>query len=50
MVGKVVTKSQNAFIKGKQILDVVLIVNEAIDSMLMRKSFEVICKFNIEIL
>lgn len=31
-MGKVVSKNLNAFVRGKQILDVALITNEVVDS------------------
>ena len=33
VMGKIVSKSQNVFVEGSQILDASLIANEAIDSM-----------------
>ena len=48
VVSKVVFKFQNAFMVGRQILDVVLITNEAIDSMLKSDNPKVFCKLNIE--
>lgn len=47
MIGRVVSKFQNAFIEGRQIIDVTLIVDEAIDFMLRSNSIRVICKLDI---
>ena len=43
-----VSSSQNAFVEGRQILNAVLIANEAIDSMLKRNESEVLCKLDME--
>ena len=48
MMGKVVSKHQNAFVEGRQILDAVLIANEAIDAMLKSNRVGVLCKLDIE--
>ena len=42
------SSSQNAFVEGRQILNAVLIANEAIDSMLKRNESEVLCKLDME--
>ena len=48
VVRKVVSEAQNAFVEGRQILDVALIANEVVDTMLRRKESEVLCKLDIE--
>ena len=48
VVSKVVSQTQNAFLEGRQILDAVLIANEAIDSMLKMNENRVLCKLDIE--
>ncbi|RVX05699.1 LINE-1 reverse transcriptase-like [Vitis vinifera] len=48
VVGKVVSKAQGAFVEGRQILDAVLIANEAIDSTLKNNESSILCKLDIE--
>ena len=48
VVGRVVSKAQGAFVEGRQILDAVLIVNEAIDLVLKNNENGILCKLDIE--
>ena len=48
VIGKVISSNQNAFIKGRQILDGSLIANEVIDSWQKREEKGLICKLDIE--
>jgi hypothetical protein len=45
---KGISKSQSAFVKGRQILDPILIVNECLDSRLRFEEPGVICKMDLE--
>ena len=48
VLDKVISKSQNAFVKRRQILDAVLIANELVDSTMRRKKQGMVCKLDIE--
>ena len=48
MMNKLVNSAHNAFVEGRQILDVSLIANEVIDLMLKNKEKRVLCKLDIE--
>jgi len=45
---KVISKSQSAFVKGKQILDPILIPNECLDSILRSREPSILCKMDLE--
>ena len=48
VMGLIISQSQNAFVEGRQILDTMLIANEAVDSILRRKENGLLCKLDIE--
>ena len=48
VLDKVIYKSQNAFVKERQILYAVLIANELVDSTMRRKKQGMVCKLDIE--
>ena len=48
VMDKVISKSQNAFVEGRQILNAVLIANETVDSTLRKKVRGLVCKLDIE--
>ena len=48
MLAKVISFSQNAFVEGRQIMDTILIVNKAIDSILKSNRGAILCKLDIE--
>ena len=45
---KVISKAQNAFVEGRQILDAILVANEAIDSILKSSRGAFVCKLDLE--
>ncbi|RVW34126.1 hypothetical protein CK203_084378 [Vitis vinifera] len=47
-MGKLVSNSQNAFVEGRQILDAILVANEAIDSRKRSVGTGLVCKLDIE--
>jgi len=48
VVGKVTGSNQHAFIRGHQILDAALTVNECIDSYIKSGNWDILCKLDIE--
>lgn len=48
MLGKVVRGCQNAFVEGRQIVDVVMMASEVVDDLHSRRRDGVLCKLNVE--
>ena len=48
VLGKVISPVQSAFVEGRQILDAMLIANEAVDTIIRIKESGIVCKLDIE--
>jgi hypothetical protein len=48
VLDKVISKMQSAFIKGRQILDLILITNESLDSRRRSGEPSILCKMDVE--
>ena len=47
-LSKVISKAQNAFVEGRQILDAMLVANEVFDSVVRGNSSAIMCKLDLE--
>ncbi|KAL6331982.1 hypothetical protein AAG906_020335 [Vitis piasezkii] len=48
VLAKVISTAQNTFVEGRQIMDAVLVANEAIDSIVKSNRGAILCKLDIE--
>jgi hypothetical protein len=48
LLGKIVSSSQNAFIRGRQIMDSILVANECLDCQISSREDGVLCKLDLE--
>jgi len=48
VLGKSISSSQNAFIKGRQILNSFMVASECLDTLIRSREPGVLCKLNLE--